>query len=77
MELILNLVCNWVLLYDRFYSISMWLVLFTNAKNFNVASYADDTAPHSCASDIPSIALELQTSPTKLFSWFKKQQLEI
>ena len=41
--------------------------LFYECEDSNVASYADDTTPYSCATDIPSVALELQASATKLF----------
>ena len=36
-------------------------------ENSNVASYADDTTPYSCATEILSVALELQVTATKLF----------
>ena len=42
----------------------------------NAASYADDITPYSCATDIPSVALELQVSATKLFHWFKNNHLK-
>lgn len=45
--------------------------LFYECKDSNVASFADDTTPYFCATDIPSIALELQASVSKLFCWFK------
>ena len=38
--------------------------LFYEREDSNVASYADDTTPYSCATDIPSVALELQASVT-------------
>ena len=38
--------------------------LFNKSKNWNVASYADDKTPYSCAADVPSIALELQACAT-------------
>ena len=44
---------------------------FTNCEDSNVASYADDITPYSCATDIPRAALELQASVSKLFRWFK------
>ena len=52
------------------------MILFTNAKNFSVASYADDTTPYSYATDIPSVALELQASATKLLCWFNNNHLK-
>ena len=40
---------------------------FYECENSNVASYADDTTPYSCATDIPSVPLEVQASETKTF----------
>ena len=40
---------------------------FYECKDSSVSSYADDTTPSSCATDIPSVELELQASATKLF----------
>ena len=50
--------------------------LFYECEDSSVASYADDTAPYSCATNIPSVALELQASATKLFLWFKNNHLK-
>ena len=50
--------------------------LFYECEDSNVASYADDTTPYSCATDIPSVALEVQASATKLFRWFKNNHLK-
>ena len=36
--------------------------LFYECEDFNVASYADDTTPYSCATEIPSVALEVHAS---------------
>ena len=44
---------------------------FYECEDSNVASYADETTLYSCATDIPSVALEVQASATKLFRWFK------
>ena len=41
--------------------------LFYEWEDSNVASWADDTTPYLCATDIPSVAFELQTSASKLF----------
>ena len=49
--------------------------LFYECEDSNVASYADDTTPYSCAIDIPSVALELLSSESKLFCWFKINHL--
>ena len=50
--------------------------LFYEYEESNVASYADDTTLFSCATDIPSVALEVQASATKLFRWFKNNHLK-
>ena len=50
--------------------------LFYECEDSNVASYADDTTPYSCATDIPSVAKELQVSSTKLSPWFKNNYLK-
>ena len=50
--------------------------LFYECEDSNVASYADDTTPYLRATDIPSVALELQVSATKLFRWFKNNNLK-
>ena len=51
--------------------------LFYECEDSNVASYAHNTTPYSCAIDIPSVALELQASGTKLFRWFKNNHLKV
>ena len=46
-------------------------------KDSNVASYADNTTPYSCAAtDMTNVALELQASATKLFRSFKNNHLK-
>ena len=50
--------------------------LFYECEGYNV-SYADDETPHSCATDISSITLDLQVLETKLSSWFKNSYLKI
>ena len=50
--------------------------LFYECEDSNVASYADDTTPYSCATDIPSLPLEVQASVTKPFRWFKNNHLK-
>ena len=50
--------------------------LFYECKNSNVSSYADDTTPYSCATDILSVALELQASAYELFRWFKNNRFK-
>ena len=49
--------------------------LFYECEDSNTASYADDTTPYSCATDIPSLPLEVQASATKL-GWFKNNHLK-
>ena len=50
--------------------------LFYECEDSSVTSYADQTTPYSCATDIPSVAMELQASATKLFLWFKNNHLK-
>ena len=50
--------------------------LFNECGDSNLTSYADNTTPCSCATDIPSVALEVQASATKLFRWFKNNHLK-
>ena len=50
--------------------------LFYECEDSNVANYADDTTLYSCVTNIPSVALELQASATKLFRWFKNNILK-
>ena len=50
--------------------------LFYECEDSNVASYADDTKPYSCATDLPSVPLDVQASAAKLFRWFKNDHLK-
>ena len=50
--------------------------LFYECKDPNVASYADDTTPYSCATDLPSVPSDVQASAAKLFRWFKNDHLK-
>ena len=50
--------------------------VFYECEDSNVASYADNTTPYSCATDMTSVALELQASATKLFRSFKNNHLK-
>ena len=50
--------------------------LFYECEDSNVASYADDTTPYSCVTDIPSVPLEVQSSATKPFHWFENNHLK-
>ena len=40
---------------------------FCKCEDSNLASYAADTTPCSCATHIPSVVVELNTSTSKLF----------
>ena len=74
MELILNLVFPRV---DHFYSTSIWYDWsLCECEDSDVANDADNTTPYSCPADIPSVALELQASVSKLFRWFKNNHLK-
>ena len=42
--------------------------LFFECDDSEIASYADDTTPYSCADDIPSVITPLQSEASKLFS---------
>ena len=50
--------------------------LFYECEDSNVASYADNTTPYSCATDMTSVTLELQVSATKLCRSFKNNHLK-
>ena len=49
--------------------------LFHECEDSNVSSYADNTTLYSCATDILSVALEVQAFATKLFRWFRNNHL--
>ena len=49
---------------------------FYECKDSNASSYADDTTPYSCATEIPSLESELQPSATKLSRWSKKKHFK-
>ena len=51
--------------------------LFYEGKNSNIASYVDDTILYSCATDIPSVVLELQASASKRFHWLRNNHLKV
>ena len=44
--------------------------LFHESEESNIADYADDTTPYSCATQIPTVISELQEFSTKVFNWF-------
>ena len=45
-------------------------------QRFQFASYADNTTPYSCPTNISSVALELQASAIKFFRLFKSNHLK-
>ena len=44
--------------------------LFYECKESNIASYADDTIPYSCARDTQAVISELKSISSKLLHWF-------
>ena len=48
---------------------------FYEWKDSNASSYADDTTPYSCATEIPSFESELQPAATNFSRWFKKKNI--
>ena len=50
--------------------------LFFICENDDIASYADDTTPYTCARDTPTVISELQSTSEKLFHWFEKNHLK-
>ena len=51
--------------------------LFFECDDSEIASYADDTTPYSCADGIPSVITQLQSTASKLFSWFTNNYMKI
>ena len=50
--------------------------LFFICGNDDIASYADDATPYTCARDTPTVISELQSTSEKLFNWFEKNNLK-
>ena len=50
--------------------------LFFICENDDIASYADDTTPYTCARDTPTVISELQSTLEKLFNWIEKNHLK-
>ena len=44
--------------------------LFYECEENDIASYADNTSPYSCGTDIPTVISELQDISTTAFNWF-------
>ena len=51
--------------------------LFFECDDSEIASYADDTTPYSCADDMPSVITQLQSTASKLFSWFTNNHMKV
>ena len=51
--------------------------LFFECDDSEIASYADNTTPYSCANDLPSIITQKQSTASKLFSWFTNNHTEV
>ena len=50
--------------------------LFFIIDNVEIASYADDTTPYSCAKDMQSVISSLEMATTELFSWFANNSMK-
>ena len=50
--------------------------LFCECEESNIASYADDTTPYSCARDTQTVISELKSISSKLFHWFQYNHLK-
>ena len=50
--------------------------LFLECEDDNIASYADDTNPYSCAQDISSVISELQRIAKKIFDWCRNNHMK-
>ena len=53
------------------------IYLFFDFDDSEIAGYADDTTPFSCAGDIPSVITQLQSTASKLFSWFTNNHMKV
>ena len=49
--------------------------LFLECEDENIASYADDTTPYSCAQDISFVVSELQRTAKNIFDWCKNNHM--
>ena len=50
--------------------------LFLECEDDNITSYADDTAPYSCAKDISSVISELQRIAKLIFDWCRNNHMK-
>ena len=51
--------------------------LFVACDDSEIASYADDTTSYSCTGDIPSVITQLQSTASKVFSWFTNNHMKV
>ena len=49
--------------------------LFFICENDDIASYADDATPYTCARDTPTVISKLQSTSEKIVNWFGKNHL--
>ena len=52
------------------------IYLFYEFEESNIASYADDTTPYSCAKDTQTVISELKSISSKLFHCFQYNHFE-
>ena len=52
------------------------MTCFYEYEDDNITSYADDTAPYSCAQDISSVISELQRIAEKTFNWCRNNHMK-
>ena len=50
--------------------------MFYECEDSDIESYADDTTPYACASDINTVISELQITASKLFTWFDNNHMK-
>ena len=51
--------------------------LFFECYYSEVASYADDTTPYPCTDGRLSVIMQLQSTASKLFSWFTNNHMKV
>ena len=51
--------------------------LFFECDDSEIASYADDTTPYTCADDIRNVITQLQPTASKFFSWFTNNHMKV
>ena len=44
-------------------------------EDSNIENYADDTTPYTCAPDADTVISKFQSTPDKLFTWFKNNHM--